>query len=403
MRILALSLLAGAALLMVAARVLEVRHPGWGYLRAFGEAALIGGLADWFAVVAMFRHPLGLRIPHTAIIPANKDRIGEALGRFVERNFLSPEVVARKLGEIDFAGKLGDWLADPARVHPMAGALARFVPRVLDAFGEQPVREFLRANLARGLQRVELGALAAEILEVLTAHNQHQALVDELIRAAERLLREAEPDLRIRVAEKTAWLWKKLGVDAAISDRLIEAAEQALAEVSADPDHAWRKRFTELTGEYVYALRHAPEWRTRADALKQLLTEHPVLGEYVGRVWDELRAHIREDARAPDSSIRSALEASLHHLGSSLLADRAVRTVLNDWLRVLLTDLARSRGTEVASLIADTVRAWDADTMSERIERAVGRDLQYIRINGTLIGGLIGVALYALSRAGLAS
>lgn len=403
MRILALSLLVVAALAMVVARLLEVRHPGWGYLRAFGEAALIGGLADWFAVVAMFRRPLRLPIPHTAIIPANKDRIGEALGRFVERNFLSPEAVARKLGDVDFAGKLGEWLADPARVQPVAGAAARFVPRALDALGEEPVRAFLRANVAAGLQRIEFGPLAAEILEMLTTQNQHQALVDELIRTAERLLREAEPELRVRVGEKTAWLWKKLGVDAAISDRMIEAAEQALTEISADPEHAWRKRFTELTTEYVRALRHSPELRERAEALKRLLLEHPLLGDYVGRVWDELRAHIRADAQAPDSRMREALEASLHHLGSSLLEDDAVRAALNGWLRDLLTDLARSRGTEVANLIAETVRAWDADTMADRIERAVGRDLQYIRVNGTLIGGLIGLTLYALSHGLLAS
>jgi uncharacterized membrane-anchored protein YjiN (DUF445 family) len=403
MRILALALLVAATLVMVGARLLEARDPGWGYLRAFGEAALIGGLADWFAVVAMFRRPLGLPIPHTAIVPANKDRIGEALGRFVERNFLSPEAVARKLGEVDFAGMLGEWLADPARVRPVAGAAARFVPRALDAFGEEPIREFLRANVAAGLQQIELGPLAAEILEVLTAHNQHQALIDELIRTAERLLREAEPELRVRVAEKTAWLWKKLGVDAAISDRMIEAGEQALAEISADPEHAWRKRFTELTGEYVQALRHSPELRERADALKQLLIGHPVLGEYVGRVWEELRAHVRADAQAPDSRIREALEASLHHLGNSLLGDNAVRAALNGWLRDRLTELARSRSTEVANLIAETVRGWDAHTMADRIERAVGRDLQYIRVNGTLIGGLIGLALYALSHTLLAS
>jgi uncharacterized membrane-anchored protein YjiN (DUF445 family) len=284
----------------------------------------------------------------------------------------------------------------------VAGAAARFVPRALDALGEEPVRDFLRANVVAGLQRIEFAPLAAEILEVLTAQNQHQALVDELIRTAERLLREAEPELRIRVGEKTAWLWKKLGVDAAISDRMIEAAEQALAEISADPEHAWRKRFTELTADYVQALRSSPQSRERAEALKRLLLEHPVLGDYVGRVWDELRAHIRTDTQAPASRIREALEASLHHLGHSLLEDDAVRAALNGWLRELLTDLARSRGTEVASLIAETMRGWDADTMAERIERAVGRDLQYIRVNGTLIGGLIGLALHALSHSLLA-
>jgi uncharacterized membrane-anchored protein YjiN (DUF445 family) len=398
MRAVALGLLAGASVLVVLAHILETYHPAWGYVRAFAEAAVIGGLADWFAVTALFRRPLGLPIPHTAIIPANKDRIGEALGRFVERNFLSPEVVADRLGAIDFAGKLGEWLSDAQRRAPLAGSLARFLPQVLDAVGEEPARHFIRSNLAEGLRHIEMGPLAAEILETLTAHNKHQELIDELIQQAERFLREAEPEIRTSVAEKTAWLWKKLGVDAAISDRLIEAAEQALAEVSSDPAHAWRQRFTDLTRDYIDALRHSEEHRQRAEALKQAMLDHPVLAEYLGRLWDEIRDRIRADVQSPDSRIRLQLEASLTRLGESLLADAIVRSALNDWLRGMLTELARSRGIEVAQLISDTVRGWDARTMSERIERAIGRDLQYIRVNGTLIGGLIGLLLHLLSR-----
>jgi uncharacterized membrane-anchored protein YjiN (DUF445 family) len=398
MQRLALALLLGAAALFVVARLFESHHPAIGYLRAFGEAALIGGLADWFAVTALFRHPLGLPIPHTAILPRNQARMADALGRFVEQHFLSPEVVAGKLATIDFGSALGAWLAEPARQAPVADALARFLPQVLDAGGAEPGRNLIRRGVTEGLRRVQAADLAADLLEALTARDQHQALLDEVVRQADRFLREAEPELRARVAQKTAWLWKKLGVDAAIADRIIEAAEQALAELNADPEHAWRKRLTGMVREYVVALRTQPEQRARAESLKQALLDHPALGEYVTRLWDDLRASIREDVAATQSRIRSSLQGSLARLGELLLAEPALRASLNQWLREALSDLARSRRIEVAELIAQTVKSWDARTLSDRIERAIGRDLQYIRVNGTLIGGLIGVALHAVSR-----
>jgi uncharacterized membrane-anchored protein YjiN (DUF445 family) len=398
MQRLALALLLGAAALFVVARLFEAHHPAIGYLRAFGEAALIGGLADWFAVTALFRHPLGLPIPHTAILPRNQARMADALGRFVEQHFLSPEVVAGKLAMIDFGGAVGAWLAAPARQVAVADALARFLPQVLDAGGADPGRNLIRHGVTEGLRRVQAADLAADLIEALTAHDQHQALLDEVVRQAERFLRESEPELRARVAQKTAWLWKRLGMDAAISDRIIEAAEQALAEVNADPEHAWRKRLSEMVREYVVALRTQPVQRARADALKQALLDHPLLGDYVARLWDDLRASIREDVVAPQSQVRASLQDSLARLGELLLSEPGLRESLNQWLRDTLSDLARPGRVEVAELIAETVRGWDARTLSDRIERAIGRDLQYIRLNGTLIGGLIGVALHAVSR-----
>jgi uncharacterized membrane-anchored protein YjiN (DUF445 family) len=337
-------------------------------------------------------------LPHTAIIPANKDRIGEALGRFVERNFLAPEVVTGKLAQIEFAALAGRWLADPQRSGPVAGQVAQFLPRLLDAAGDEPMRQFLHQNLIGALQRVDVAPLAADLLEALTEEDRHQALVDELLLQARRLLTEAEPQIRDRVRERTAWLWQKLGVDEAISDRLITAAEEVIAEVSADPAHAWRQRFTDLVREYVHALRNSEEYRARAERLKQGLLAHPQLNAYVGGVWDHLRARIREDAADPQSQLRANLAAMFVALGNGLLANRAVRRALDHWLRAALADLVETRRHEVSGLIADTVRRWDAGTMSDRIERAIGRDLQYIRINGTLIGGLVGILIHALSR-----
>jgi uncharacterized membrane-anchored protein YjiN (DUF445 family) len=395
----ATGLLLAAAAVYAVARVYESRHPAVGYLRAFCEAAMVGGLADWFAVTALFRHPLGVPLPHTAILPSNKSRIGEALGRFVERNFLSTEVVAAKLAEADVAGTVARWLAHPERSATLAGHVAHLLPRLLDAVGDQPMRQFLHRQVLEGLRRIEMAPLAADVLETLTAGNRHQELVDEVILQTRRLLSEAEPALRARVREKTAWLWKKLGVDEAISDRLIAAAEEALAEAAVDPAHAWRQRFTDLVHEYAVRLRTSPEYARRAEAFKQALLDHPVLGSYVGSVWDEVRARVREDAASEDSAIRANLHSALLRLADALLAEPAVREAINASLRKALAEIVETRRHEVAELIAQTVRRWDAHTVSERIERAIGRDLQYIRINGTVIGGLVGVIIHALSRA----
>jgi uncharacterized membrane-anchored protein YjiN (DUF445 family) len=398
MQRLAALLLVLAGALYVVARLYEPAHPLLGYLRAFCEAAMVGGLADWFAVTALFRHPLGLRLPHTAIIPTNKDRIGDTLGQFVQRNFLSPEVVAAKIAEIDLAGTTARWLADPQRSAPLAAHIAQFLPRILDAMGDEPVRHFLHGNLVAWLRRVDMASLAADVLETLTAQNRHQALVDEIIAQAERFLRESEPEIRARVREKTAWLWQKIGLDEKVADRLIRAAEEALAEVSADPTHAWRQRFTQLVQDYIAALRISSEYQRRAEALKEALVEHPLLTHYLGAVWDEIRARIREDAALPDSRVRAHLQVSLMRLGEGLLADSAVRDAVNASLRQTLIRVVETRRQEVAALIADQVRRWDAGTLTERIERAIGRDLQYIRINGTVIGGLVGVAIHFISQ-----
>lgn len=381
----------------VMARMYEPAHPLIGYVRAFCEAAMVGGLADWFAVTALFRHPLGVPLPHTAIVPRNKDRIGRTLGEFVERNFLSAEVVSARLAEIDFAGIAARWLADSGRSGPVVTRMAQFLPRLMDAVGDEPGRHFLRQHLAATLERIEFAPLAANVLEVLTANDQHQRLVDEALVQAHRFLQEAEPEIRTRVREKTAWLWQKLGVDDAISDRLIRAAEEALTEIGADPRHAWRQRFSAMVAEYIQALRESPEYHERAERLKHTLLEHPLIGEYLGQVWERLRERIGESVAVPDSRLHASLQRAVQGLGKALLEDEAVTEALNQWLRTALADMVQHRRSAVRSLIADTVRRWDAATLSERIEHAIGRDLQYIRVNGTIIGGLVGVGIHALS------
>jgi len=397
MQRIATAMLAAVAAFYVVARVFEARHPAIGYIRAFCEAAMVGGLADWFAVTALFRHPLGVPLPHTAIVPRNKDRIGRTLGEFVERNFLSAEVVSARLADIDFARTAGRWLADDARSGPVVSQLARFVPRVLDTVADEPARHFLHRNLVSALGRIEFAPLAANVLEILTVADQHQRLMDELVVQARRFLNEAEPEIRAKVRDQTAWLWQKLGVDDAISERLITAAEEALAQIASDPQHAWRQRFSAMVVAYIAALRESPDYHARAERLKHSVLEHPLLAEYLEQVWAGVRERVRDDASAPHSRLQASLREAVQGIGAGILEDEAVADALNRWLRDVLFELVERRRTSVGALIAETVAKWDAGELTGRIELAIGRDLQYIRVNGTLIGGLIGVLIHVLS------
>jgi len=398
MQRLATGLLLLAAALYLLARLCEPHYPMAGYLRAFCEAAMIGGLADWFAVTALFRHPLGVPLPHTAIIPTNKDRIGATLGHFVEQNFLASDVVVEKLAQIEFSAAASRWLADPARSRPFIVRFVELLPRVLDAAGEEPLRRFLQHNLHAALKRVEVAPLAADVLELLMTRNAHQAVLDELLVQARRWLAEMDAEIRARVRSRTAWLWQRLGMDDKVSDRLIAAVDELLLEVIADPHHAWRERFTAMARDYVASLRASPRGQARAEEFLRGLLDQPPVKTYIGAVWTQLRDQIRADAAQPDSRVVAQLQAMLNGLGRSMLADHEARAALDAALRRWLLRVVEQRRHEVGTLIAETVRRWDAHTVTERIERAIGRDLQYIRINGTLIGGVAGVVIHVISK-----
>ena len=394
MQRLALALLVAAGALFVFAHMHLSWSPAMGYLRAFAEAALVGGLADWFAVTALFRHPLGVPIPHTAIVPRNKERIGIALGDFVENNFLTREIVGGKLAEVDLAGGFARFLGAPEHAAPLAARITSLLPAMLDAVDATPVHMLLRDQLAKGLGRIEAGPLAARVLEVLLADGRREALFDDLLAQLSALLDEAEPALRARVHDRSAWLFRQLGLSERISNSILEAAEDALGEVADDPHHPWRRRFFAIVDDYIDDLQHAPEYRRRADEWKMALLDHPVFTQLIGDLWAAVGAHAREDAVRPDSRIRQHLESTLMHFGERLLADREARVVLNNFLTATFTQIAYDGRHAASALIAETVRMWDPQTIADKLERAVGRDLQYIRINGTLIGGLVGVCLH---------
>ena len=374
-------------------------HPSVGYLRAFAEAAVVGALADWFAVTALFRQPLGLPIPHTAIVPRNKERIGEALGRFVEHNFASPEIVSSKLAGSDICSRLARWLSDPERTEAIAGHVTRLVPQLLDSVDDQDVKRFVSGGLARGAQRIDLGPLLGEVVAMLTAEKRHQVLLDKLLGEADEYITANEPRIRDRVRENTAWLWQQLAMDEKVADGVMAVLREAFAEIGRDSSHPLRLRLDQAIEKLASELATSPEYREEIVLHTRKLLDHPALRDYAAGVWHDIRRILREDALSADSVLKTWLRERIEAGTQALLRNDELRGRLNNWMHEVVVEVVQSHQHDVGVLIADTVRGWDTETITARVERQVGEDLQYIRINGTLIGGLVGLAIYTVSRA----
>ncbi|HQR53864.1 MAG TPA: DUF445 domain-containing protein, partial [Burkholderiales bacterium] len=363
-------------------------YPWLGVVRAFAEAAAVGALADWFAVVAMFRHPLGLPIPHTAIIPRNKDRIGASLGRFVEQNFLEPELLHNKLADVDLARHAAQWLKQEGRSSAVATRVTDLLPQLLDAVEDEDVSRFISEQLLARVDEIEAAPLAGRLLGMLTQHDRHQEIMDALLKSASRLLGEYDGMIRQKITENTAWLLRKFRLDAVVAKTLLTAAEQQLREVSEDPAHPWRLRFDAAVREFIAKLTTSPEYLAQGERLKAELLEHPAVRNYVAGLWGEIKGAVRRDAAQPGSKLKERVAAVIVGFADALLVDEALRLKVDGWVKTTVVRAVTTRRREVGLLIAETMRRWDARTFTDKIEQEVGNDLQYIRLNGTIIGGL---------------
>ncbi|MDE2366601.1 MAG: DUF445 domain-containing protein, partial [Betaproteobacteria bacterium] len=278
---------------LVLTNVFLSAHPLVGYLRAFAEAAVVGALADWFAVTALFRQPLGLPIPHTAIVPRNKERIGEALGRFVELNFASPEVVSAKLVGVDLSGNFARWMSDPERTEVFADHVTRLIPQLLDSMDEHHMRRLVSDNLSEQAQRIDLGPLLGEIVAMLTAEKRHQVLLDKLLREADDYITANEPRIRQRVRESTAWLWQRLSMDEKVAESMMAVLREVIAEIVREPAHPLRLRLDRAIGKLASELATSPEYREQIAAYTRKLLGHPALHDYAAGVWRDIRSSLQ--------------------------------------------------------------------------------------------------------------
>lgn len=388
--------LALCVVIFLTARAFQPGFPALAYVAAFAEAAAIGGLADWYAVVALFRRPLGLPIPHTAIIPRNKDRIADNLGRFIEVNFLAPAPVRDKLRHVDFALLVADWLADPRRAAGLARFTARLVPQALAAAQGSGLRDFVGERLAAQVGKVELAPLAADLLSTVTADRRHQRLFDEILKIFGGMLRDEVTlaAIRDRIRQELPSLARMFQADAYLLKRLVAAAGTLLAEAEADPDHALRREFDRFVEGFIRDLRDSPAYAARAEKLKRDLLARPELRGLAENFWTGLRAFADQDVASGDSLIRRHLADMLAEVGRQLRDEPAIRADMNHGFVVALAAFVENQKSGVSAFIADQVHSWDIVQLTRLIELNIGRDLQYIRFNGMLIGGLAGLALH---------
>ncbi len=402
MKRIALGLLCAAALLYAVASVLAARHPAWGYVAAFAEAAMVGAIADWFAVVALFRHPLGLPIPHTAIIPANKDRIGAKLAGFIVDNFLSTPQVLAKLAQFDPAGRLAGWLSQPATGDKLGEHAVTVVRYGLGAFDDARVRDFLGRAAAAGLAKIDLSRLLGQALDALTAGGRHQALLDDVLAQVAALMDDEDVQARITesIAREVRTL-KYVGLDqmaARLGTRKIVAAvARTLNELAAEPDHPLRKRFDAFMDDFVLRLQHDPEFHARGEQIRAELQAHPALGEYLHDLWRELLAWLHDDLGRADSTIRQRIAQMAGSAGARLAQDAEIRRWINEQITAAAPLAIERYREDIRRYIVERVAQWNADEMTRELERNIGRDLQFIRINGTLVGGLVGLLIHTVT------
>jgi uncharacterized membrane-anchored protein YjiN (DUF445 family) len=395
MKLVATGLLVVMAGVFAAARALEARYPALSYVKAFAEAAMVGGLADWFAVTALFRHPLGLPIPHTAIIPRNKDRIGEALATFLKENFLTPSVVARRMRNIDVAGATGRFLQTPAGegTRIRAGA-SRLIADMFESLDDERLGGIVKGAISSRLRAMEVSPLLGHALASAINEDRHVPMLEAAIRWMARALDANEPLIRDMVHKKANWVLKLAGLDTKLADSIIEGLRKLTAEMSTDPAHPVRLKVEEALAQLANDLQTRAQTRERVEAIKEQLLENRSVGMWLDALWQRGREAVIRAARNPDAVLAGKLGEVLKSMGATLEQDPRIRVAINRFARRASVGLAASYGGSIVKLVSETIRGWDARTVTARLEAAVGRDLQYIRVNGTLVGGMVGLLLH---------
>jgi uncharacterized membrane-anchored protein YjiN (DUF445 family) len=382
--------------LFIAARLLMPVHPAFGFVAAFAEAATIGGLADWYAVVALFRRPLGLPIPHTAIIQGNQERIADKLGEFIETHFLEAAPVEAKLRQVDFASFIADWLGDRKRSTDLARFVLRLLPEAVDAAETSGLKTFVTRRVVAQLQSIDLAPLAAGTLRAFVREGRHRGLLDDLLGAVHGALTQPQTMAAIRekIRDELPTLLKLYRTDKFLLNKIVASATTFFDEIRNDPAHPFRGEFDRMVLSFVDRLGTEPSYGARIADLKRDLLARPELGALVQTVWSNARSFIARSASGESTVLQHHLADLFMKAGAMLAADADMRAEINQGFVMVLRSFIADQKSGVSSFIADQVKAWDMKQLLTLIEINIGRDLQYIRFNGSLIGGLAGLALY---------
>ncbi|MBR1063937.1 DUF445 domain-containing protein [Bradyrhizobium liaoningense] len=395
---LATLVLASTLALFVVAKWLLPVHPVFGFIAAFAEAATIGGLADWYAVVALFKRPLGLPIPHTAIIQSNQARIADKLGEFIQVHFLEAGPVEAKLREIDFGSFVADWLRDRKRSDDLARFALRLLPEAVSATESSGLMTFIIRRMSSQLQAIDLAPLAAGTLRGFVAEGRHQILFDDLLRVMHETLNQNETMAMIRekVRAELPTLLRLYRADKFLVNKIVASATAFFNEVRSDPKHPFRGEFDRMVLGFVDRLGTDQAYIDRIDGLKRDLLARPELADLARTVWANMRSFIERSASGETQVLQHHLAGMFVAAGEALAGDAELRGEINKGLVAVLRSFVADQKSGVSTFISDQVKAWDMAQLISLIEINIGRDLQYIRFNGSLIGGLAGLALYSV-------
>ena len=378
-------------------RWLEPSYPWLGFLRAMSEASMVGGLADWFAVTALFRHPLGIPIPHTAIIPARKDRLGRTIGNFVQRNFLTREVIEGRLRSLRVGERIAQWIAQPDNARTIAKHAATAVAAGAQMLKDDEVQAWIDRGLEDRIRQTRVAPIAGKLLSVVTEDNRHQELLNEAIVLIANTVQQNRDLIRQRVHRESPW-WVPMAVDDKVYRKIVSGIERTLTEVRDDPNHPLRMRFDQALREFITNLEHSPQTSARAEELKSELLDADAVRRFSASLWVDAKAAILRHAEKADYAEGGAIERALAAFGTAVLEDPALLQKLDGFVTDVAVFLVERYQQDIADLITHTVQNWDAEVTAQRIELAIGRDLQFIRINGTLVGALAGLAIYLISK-----
>jgi uncharacterized membrane-anchored protein YjiN (DUF445 family) len=400
MKLVALSFLIGATVIFLACAWAQKggAAPAWvGYVRAAAEAGMVGALADWFAVTALFKHPMGIPIPHTAIIRRKKDQLGEGLGTFVRENFLVPEVVETKLRDAQVPGRLGKWLAEPAHADRVAAETATVMRVLVDLLNDDDVAQIIDRMIVRRIAEPQWGPPVGRVLTQLLAENRQEALIQLLCdRAFEWALNAGETIERVVTRDSPSW--SPRFVDLLVGDRIHRELMDFTDKVRRNPNHEVRQSATRFLFEFANDLQNDPTTIAKAENVKAQLMARDEVARAAETAWRTLKRLVLDGVDDPSSALRTRVADSVVRIGESLRDDAELRDKVENWLVRAAQHLVSQYGVEITSIITETIERWDADDASRRIELHVGRDLQFIRINGTVVGALAGLVIYTVAQ-----
>lgn len=399
MKMVAGSLLLIAAVIFFACVIWQRNGaPGWvGYLQATAEASMVGALADWFAVTALFRHPLGIPIPHTAIIPNKKDQIGEGLGEFVQSNFLTGPVLAEKIRQLGVSTRVGQIFEEPRNARKLGDNLGVAVHAVTEFLRDEDVQTAIESLIVSRVRETSLAPMSAKLIDVAVEGGNHQHMMTAALKGLEKFLEDNKVVFREKLADESPE-WVPAWVDDRIFAKMFTGVQSFIADVSNDEHHELRSQFDARVREYADQLRTDQDAAAKLNEMKNDILNHPSVKEWSATAWTALKRNLVEQANDPHSALRAQVEATIVRFGRLLGTDEALRTKLDGWVERGVLYVVEQYKSDIAELISGTIAKWDSDETSNRIELQVGRDLQFIRINGTVIGALAGLVIYTVAQ-----